>query len=149
MKNKTFIILAIVVVAFTPPLFSQGKKNEIGLIFLEPTGLSIKLGIGDHLGLCGAVGRTLGEENSWRVHTDLIIDLKFFGSPEFSTSFYTGVGGRYELEGKNKFGIRFPLGLEMTSEKIPVLFFAEVIPILEFTPNMLYFRGAVGVRLLF
>ena len=149
MKKKTIFIFLIVLVAVSLPLFPQAKTNEIGLIFLEPTGFSIKIGMGDHFGICGAVGKTLGEENTWRLHTDFLIDLKFYGSRKFSTSFYAGFGGRYELEGKKKFGIRFPLGIDLTSEKFPVLFFAELIPILEFTPSMLYFRGAVGMRLRF
>lgn len=105
--------------------------------------------LGDRLSICAAAGKTLGKKKTWRVQGDLLFDIIFFESKSFYSSLYTGTGGRYELQGKQKFGIRFPIGINVASKKIPVLIFAEGVPILEFRPSMLYFRGAIGIRLLF
>ncbi len=149
MDKKISILFIILILLLPTQNNSQDKKNGIGIIFLEPTGLSLKISLGDRFSLCTATGKTLGEEETWRIQVDLLFDFKFFESESFYTSLYTGSGGRYELQGKQKFGIRFPIGINVASKNIPVLIFAEGGPILEFRPSMLYFRGAIGLRLLF
>ena len=149
MNKKIIIFSTILILLFSTQVYSQENRSGIGIIFLEPTGLSLKISLGDRFNLCTAAGKTLGEEETWRVQGDMVFDFKFFESRSFYTSLFAGSGGRYELQGKQKFGIRFPVGINVASKKIPIHIFAEVVPILEFKPSMLYFRGALGIRLLF
>jgi len=149
MNKKIILFSVILILLFSIQVYSQDNRSGIGIIFLEPTGLSLKISLDDRFSLCAAAGKTLGEEETWRVQGDLLFAFKFFESKSFYTSLYTGSGGRYELQGKQKFGIRFPVGINVASKKIPIHIFAEVVPILEFRPTMVYFRGAIGIRLLF
>jgi hypothetical protein len=149
MIKKLFAPFIFLILLVLP---SKARESQIGagLIFVEPTGIHVKIWTGRTLAFTGAIGRTLGREKSWRAHADfLFIKAKIFDTQEAEISFYSGVGGRIGFEENNKFRLRIPFGLDFTSQKIPLIFFLETVPMIEFTSGQkVFLRGALGIRYL-
>ncbi len=149
--NKKLSTVFILLILLSWPLKAQEGQIGVGLIFVEPTGIHVKIWVGRSLAITGAIGRTLGKEKSWRAHADLLfIKFKIFDTRKSEISFYSGAGGRIAWQKKSKFRLRIPLGLDFTSLKIPLNFFLEVVPMIEFTSGQkVFLRGSLGIRYLF
>ena len=135
----------------------------IGIIFLQPTGLSMELKLSGNSGLDFALGLNDFDENDGAYfHFDYLVylaDLARGGS--VAVPFYLGVGlalwdynDRFDDNDNLNGGLRIPLGLAISFRSAPVKFFAELAFRLQFidedkNDDTLDLTGALGFRVYF
>ncbi|MDP2981718.1 MAG: hypothetical protein Q8O92_00120 [Candidatus Latescibacter sp.] len=131
----------------------------VGVIVGEPTGVSIKKWIGGTRAVDAAAAWSFSENKSFQFHADYLYhNFSLLRSKDFNGRLpvYYGVGGRIKLKdtGQNDenalIGIRIPFGISYLFADAPVDLFAEVVPILDVTPDTdLDINAAIGVRFYF
>lgn len=128
---------------------AKGKFGA-GLIVGEPTGLSAKYFLTESVAIDGAFGWAFRDETDLHLHGDILwhkFDL--FDVSGGSLPLYFGVGGRVKFidNRDDRAGIRFPVGVSYMFDNIPVDIFAEVAPIIDFTPETRGgITGGIGAR---
>lgn len=142
------VILGIV---FCGTAFGQGRGFGLGIILGEPTGINFKHWTGNNSALVGAAAWAFGRENAFHLHLDVILHkFRLIKAERHVIPFYYGVGFRYKDERKDRFGIRFPIGIMYIFEDEPVDIFLEVVPIFELAPKTgLSLNGGIGARYYF
>lgn len=153
-RKKVFlkIFLAVFSLAF---IFSPGaglaENTSLGLIFVEPYGVCAKFWHKPSSGLDLAAGWIPGMRKSFRFHGDFLLPaLNLYGTEGADFFLYYGIGARMTFRFGTRAGIRFPVGVEIISKNLPLSFFFEAVPVLEFKPEVGFqLRGALGVRYLF
>lgn len=123
-----------------------------GLILGEPTGASLKYFLTETMAVDAAIGWGFHHETDLYVHGDFLWHKSdLFSVPEGRLSLYCGVGARVKLrEGEDRFGVRLPVGVSYMFEDTPVDIFAEVGPVLDFTPSVQGgFTAGIGARIWF
>jgi hypothetical protein len=119
------------------------RPFEIGAIFGEPTGLSLKYWLSDTMAVDGGLGWSFDDETDVHVHSDVLWhNFEWLPVSEGSLAVYFGVGARAKFRDNRDdlFGIRFPIGLNYLFRDVPVSVFAEVAPVLDLAPST---RGAL------
>jgi hypothetical protein len=117
---------------------------EAGLVLGEPTGASLKYWLNNTMAVDGALGWSLDDHNDFEMHSDLLWHkFDVFRVREGELPVYIGVGGRVKFRHHedNRAGVRVPLGVSYLFQSVPVDIFAEVAPILDFTPST---RGGIS-----
>jgi hypothetical protein len=127
----------------------QGRFG-VGVIFGEPTGVSLKYFITDTIAVDGGVGWAFHHHTDLHLHSDILWhDFDLIPVPEGKLPLYFGVGVRLKVEdhADDRFGIRVPVGVSYLFERLPIDIFAEIAPVLDLAPST---RGGltagVGVR---
>lgn len=152
-------LIAALALALAAPVMAQStgdnKYAGVGFIVGEPTGLSAKFFLNNTNALQFALAWSLSGQNEMHLQGDYIwhrynlIDLK--NGDEMPL--YFGVGGRFIFEEGDQddvFGIRFPVGLDYLFTNYPFDIFAEIVPILDLTPDSDFdLEGAIGARFWF
>lgn len=122
----------------------------VGLVLGEPTGVSLKYFFNDVVAIDGAVGWGFYHETDPYLHSDVLWHKNdLFSVSKGQLSLYGGVGGRVKFRdhADDRFGVRVPVGVSYFFENSPVDVFAEVAPILDFTPVVQGgFSAGMGVR---
>jgi len=132
----------------------------VGVIVGEPTGLSLKYWLDDEHAVDGAAAWSFWDHDGFQIHADYLwhnFDLIDPGSLSGKLPVYYGVGARLKLEdderrhdGDTVFGIRVPLGISYLFADAPFDLFAEVVPVLDLSPDVdLDINLAIGVRVYF
>ncbi len=144
----TFIILSSIMTSAT---FAREKGLGIGVIIGEPTGISFKKWTSRTHAIDAAVAWSFEGENAFHIHGDYLFHNFYSIKIERSTiPFYYGIGGRLKFSDKNRFGIRFPLGITLFIVEAPIDLFFEIVPILDLAPSTeLSLNAAIGVRYYF
>jgi len=152
-------LIAALALALAAPAMAQShgdnKYAGVGFIVGEPTGLSAKFFLNNEHALQFALAWSLSGQNEMHLQGDYVwhrynlIDLK--NGDELPL--YFGVGGRFifsEGDEDDIFGIRFPVGLDYLFTNYPFDIFAEIVPILDLTPDSDFdLEGAIGARFWF
>jgi len=152
---KRIITCALVAIAIASPTLAQDTKHAgIGFIVGEPTGLDAKFFMNNEHALEFGLAWSLSGENEMHLQGDYLwhryglIDLT--NGDEMPVFF--GIGGRIILreDFDDVVGIRFPIGLAYMFTNYPFDIFAEVVPILDLTPDTDFdLEGAIGARFWF
>jgi hypothetical protein len=139
----------------TTPLFQNETSDMsgrlgLGVIFGEPTGVSLKYFFTDSIAIDGGAGWAFHHHTDFHLHSDILWhDFDLIPVPEGKLPLYLGVGARLKVEdhADDRFGIRVPVGVSYFFERLPIEMFGEVAPVLDVAPSP---RGGltagVGVR---
>jgi len=170
MKNKLIITTLVTMLgvaahaadeATTPtpnptPMMTSSHDNDlsgrlgVGVLLGEPTGLSVKYFLNETIAVDGGFGWSFHDETDPHLHADLLwhkFDL--ISVPEGQLPVYVGIGGRAKFrdDDDDRVGFRLPIGISYIFEDLPMDVFAEVAPIIDFTPSTRGgFNIGVGVR---
>ena len=121
-----------------------------GLLLGEPTGASLKYFLTDKTAIDGAIGWSFHRETDLHLHGDFLWHKHdLFSVSEGQLSLYYGVGARVKFRDRadDQVGVRVPVGVSYLFERVPVDVFAEVAPVLDFTPSARGgFTAGIGVR---
>jgi hypothetical protein len=155
---KCKIILAVLTGLISASGFAQDQLG-IGLIVGEPTGLSVKYWLDEEHAVDAAAGWSFWGGDGFQLHADYLwhnFDLLGSAAGCDMLPVYYGVGARLKLRdndcrhddnGDTAFGIRVPVGISYLFDGAPFDVFAEIVPILDFTPDVdLHLNIAVGLR---
>lgn len=133
----------------TQPNSDNGGNFGVGVMFGEPTGVSVKSWNNDRSAFgIGAAWSLGGRNEALHVHADYLMHSWF--SDAEGLAFYYGIGGRIIFADDPNIGVRVPLGLNYVFKEVPFDLFAEAVPIIDFTPDTEFAgNGAVGIRYYF
>jgi hypothetical protein len=144
------VILAAVILTALAPSPAQARFGA-GLMVGEPTGFTFKWWQDESTAVNAATGWSLGDGHFY-AHGDyvwhrVIQDEKLGGSAPV----YYGIGARLLLgDGKDKVGVRIPLGVNYTFEDGRFDVFVEIAPIFNVIPETSFgLSGGVGARFYF
>jgi hypothetical protein len=139
-----FLFLSVRIAGLT----AAPRRFGVGLVLIEPSGLTGKAWLGGSLALAGAIGWSAEENHYLHIHGDLLfLDSRLAGDRNLDLDFYLGVGGKIIFRDYDSAWFRVPLGLEFRLRKAPINIFFEVVPTFNFSEIKLL--GAVGFRYLF
>src|SRR5262249_6344214 len=136
------LLAALALALAVPAMAAEAKTKHVGVGFIvgEPTGLSAKFFMNNTNALQFGLAWSLSGDNELHLQGDYLwhrynlIDLK--NGDELPL--YFGVGARFIVEEGDEddvFGIRFPVGLDYLFTNYPFDIFAEIVPILDLTPD--------------
>lgn len=131
---------------------SEGGENfGIGIMFGEPTGITVKSWNGDRSAFdVGAAWSLSGRNEAIHLHADYLLHSWFDDVDRGRLAFYYGIGGRIIFADAATAGVRIPIGLNYVFENATFDIFAEAVPILDLTPDTEFAgNGAVGIRYYF
>jgi len=120
----------------------------VGVIFGEPTGVSLKYFINDKLAVDGGVGWAFYKETDFHLHADVLWhQFDLIPVPEGRLPLYFGVGARFKAmdDQDDRVGIRAPVGLSYLFETLPLDVFVEVAPVLDFTSSDVHGSVTAGI----
>ena len=158
---KSIIAVIAIVLATASATAHAMDGLGVGVIVGEPTGLSLKYWLDDEHAIDGAAAWSFWDHDGFQLHADYLwhnFDLIDPDSFSGKLPVYYGVGGRLKLEddeGRRHddhtvFGIRVPLGISYLFADAPFDLFAEVVPVLDLTPDVdLDINVAIGLRFYF
>jgi hypothetical protein len=130
----------------------NGGNLGIGVMLGEPTGISIKTWNNSRSAFdIGAAWSFAGSHDAIHLHGDYLLHSWFNDVKEGDLAFYYGIGARILLSDPDaRFGVRVPFGLNYIIPNSKVDIFAEVVPILNLTPDTDFDgNGALGIRYYF
>ena len=125
---------------------SQAGDLAAGLILGSPTGLSVKYWTGRTNALDAVLGFPFDSDVKLNFHMNYLWQFPISANVPGELPFYIGLGARLRsIDKPNQtqkvdFGVRIPIGLEFSPQNVPLNFFAELAPVIVFTPS-----GAVNV----
>ena len=129
----------------------NGGNVGIGVMFGEPTGLSVKAWTSSSTALnIGAAWSLAGRNEAIHLHADYLFHSWFGNVNRGQLGFYYGIGARAIFAGDPILGVRIPLGLNYVFENSPLDLFVEAVPILDLSPETKSAgNGAFGIRYYF
>jgi hypothetical protein len=151
---------ALTIAAALPALAQDDKYAGVGFIVGEPTGLDAKFFLNNEHALEFGLAWSLSGQNEMHLQGDYLwhrYDLIDLNNGDEMPLFF-GIGARFvfteddpgDHNDDDIVGIRFPIGLEYIFTNYPFDIFAEIVPILDLTPNSDFdLEGAVGARFWF
>jgi hypothetical protein len=150
MKRKVFIvaIFALLSIGISK---AQDSGLGAGVIFGQPTGVSLKLWTGPSTALDGGVAWSFVNGGFFQIHSDILIHaLDFVSVTDGHLAGYLGIGARLRMSSDLHMGIRVPFGLDYMFSEAPVDIFLEVAPGLDLLPATAFWMdGGIGVRYFF
>ncbi len=154
MKKAILIIGLLTVLAATG--YSQDKGFGAGLIFGEPTGLSLKGWLSAttawDAGLAWSFqSDSKNNDGSLHIHADYLWhDFSLISVSKGRMPLYFGVGGRARLGDKTKIGVRGVVGLSYMFDGAPIDIFLELAPVFDVVDETDFdLTGGIGVRYFF
>lgn len=118
-------------------------KFEIGVVFGEPNGLSLKYWFSKHTAADLGAAWSFSDEGSFSIYLDFLVHLMEITLKRGTMPLYIGVGPQIKIDGTDIFGLRAPFGVEYIFRKIPLSVFLEGGPRLELS-NRSRWKGFFG-----
>lgn len=146
LKYFVFIVItANIVFANTP------GKLGLGVILGEPTGINCKIWQSEYIAYDAALAWSFGKEGNIHIHIDYLLhNYELIRTVNSYTPVYYGIGARIKSKEKVVLGMRFPLGIDFRSRRIPIDIFLEFVPAFNIIPETeLDLEGGIGVRYYF
>lgn len=145
---KKILLLLLLWVA-CPAGAARGSTGAVGVgvIFPEPTGVSLKVWLGGSTAVDGALAWDLGDSHQdyLRLHADY---LWHAGTRVPGVKWYYGAGARLATSNKSRLGFRVPVGLSRVFSRLEL--FGELAPVLDLVPATKFdIDVGVGIRFLF
>jgi hypothetical protein len=131
-------LLALFCLLLLPSISFAKDEMGLGIIVGAPTGVSGKLWLGEREAFDGAIGWSLGDNQSFYVYADYLYqDPRQFVVSEGKMPYYFGIGGRLRSDRDKdaRLGIRVPLGLEYLLQDVPLNIFIEIALVLDLAPK--------------
>lgn len=149
--NKKLMVLCSFLLILILALPASGQTYGLGFIFVEPTGLTVKMGLVNRQALVGGLGWASQSGNPLLLQIDYLPPSLFLlNDSNLKVNFYYGLGGRLIFNDGAEGGFRFPLGFDFLAQRAPLNFFFEIVPILLLSPEArLSLKGAIGIRYVF
>jgi hypothetical protein len=152
MKLK-IAVLAFVFLLATQVMAAERKPFGVGVIAGQPTGITFKLMLNDIHGIDFGGGWRTSGDNEYHIYGDYLYHLNNLVTvSKGELPFYVGLGARYLIrdDRDDKFGLRLPVGVEYLFENVPLGAFAEVVPVLNLSPDTDFdLEGGIGIRFFF
>ncbi len=152
MKYK-FLVVVFVVLLAAPALAADGRTFGIGVIAGEPTGITGKYMLNETNAIDVGIGWETSGDNEFHVYGDYLFHFyNLITVKKGSLPAYVGGGLRFvdRDNNDNEFGIRIPVGIEYLFEDVALGAFAELVPVLNLTPDTDFdFEGGIGIRFYF
>ena len=153
MKLKYYVIAVIVVMLASSAWAADDRTFGIGVIAGEPTGITGKYMLNPNNAIDAGVGWKTSGDNEFHIYADYLFHIHdLIKVSRGALPVYVGGGLRWVDRDKkdNEFGIRLPVGLEYLFEQVPLGAFAEVVPVLNLTPDTDFdLEGGIGIRFYF
>lgn len=151
MLRKLFFIFFLIFLTNSLQAQSAHKSAGIGIILVNPTGLSVKFMDNGASYFNGALSWSFKNDSRLYLHCDYI--FKRFSGIRIDRSAwfdpYFGIGLRID-SGSDSFGARLPLGISYTFPDVPFDTFIEFTPALDLIPETDFDLGlALAIRFLF
>jgi len=123
----------------------------VGVIFGEPTGVSLKSWTGRTTAIDAAAAWSFDGSGSLQFHADYLFhDFDLLRVRKGRLAVYYGIGGRVRLENKTRVGLRVPVGLDYIFDRSPLEIFVELGPVFDVVPRTEVTLAAfLGLRYLF
>lgn len=148
MRKALFVMTLISLFFLNSLSFGQTQKYGIGLVIIEPTGLSAKAWLKNRMAIAGGIGWSSQEGHYLHLHVDfLFYSYHLAGDKNLDLMFYVGAGGKILFKEGDNAWLRFPLGMDFNLKKVPLNIFIEIVPSTNF--DEFHAWGAIGVRYLF
>lgn len=129
----------------------HGSRTGLGLILGEPTGLSLKQGLGGAIAVDLAVGWSFRGGGALDVHADgLVHPFQLLREGQGRLVAYFGLGPRIVARHDVAFAARIPVGLSALFDRSSLEFFVELVPELVLYPGTdVILEGGIGLRIYF
>ncbi|MDH7511832.1 MAG: hypothetical protein QHH14_02670 [Clostridiales bacterium] len=148
MARKVLICLILTVFCLAATGFCQPKEYGLGLVVIEPTGLTGKAWLNRRAALDAAIGWSAKRGHFLHIHVDyLFYRSSFHSDTRVDFSLYIGAGGKIIFQDNDNAWLRFPLGIDFLAKTSPLNIFFEVVPTSNF--SRLDLLGAIGIRYTF
>lgn len=148
MRLKMTCALCLFLILAAAGLSAPPREFGLGLVLVDPSGLTAKAWLGGRRAVSGAVGWSGEKGHYLQVQADyLFIDRRVSGDSNVDLDLYLGAGGKIVFRDYDAAWLRVPLGLDLRLKKSPFNFFFEVAPAFNFADVRL--SGAFGFRYLF
>jgi hypothetical protein len=147
-RLKPIFILVLFLVCAGGGLAAEPRQFGLGLVLIDPSGLTGKAWLGSGRAVSGAVGWSEEHDHYLNIQADyLFYDRRIAGDGDLDLDAYAGVGGKIIFRDYDAAWFRVPLGLDIRLKKAPLDVFFEVAPYFNF--ETIRVSGAVGLRYLF
>lgn len=150
MKFKAIILFLIF---FTSISLAQVTKVGAGVIFGDPSGLSVKLWTNSQNAIVFGLGYSFtGKNNSTNVHADYLWHNDNAIKTSILIPIYYGVGGRLKVRdgSTGKVGVRGVIGATYFPPEFPVDLFIEAVPVFNIIPTTaIDLEAGFGIRYYF
>jgi hypothetical protein len=152
MRRFQIFILAAGLLAGGSAL-AHDQNFGLGLVVGEPTGVSGKLWLSQTTAIDGGLAWSSAGDGDLHLQGDYLVhDFGLFEVDRGALPVYYGIGGRIKFndEGRDRVGVRVPVGLAYIFESSRVDLFMEIAPILDLAPDTdVTANGGIGVRYFF
>ncbi|MFA7332053.1 MAG: hypothetical protein WC326_13370 [Candidatus Delongbacteria bacterium] len=138
---------------------AQAELLGLGVMVGEPSGLTAKSWLDKTHAVDLGLAYSLSGDTDLQVHADYLIHnfgLLADSGIKGRLPFYYGLGGRLRLregsgdDGKDKLGVRVPLGVSWYPPDTQLDIFLELVPVVDLIPDTeAGLNGALGVRFWF
>jgi len=123
-----------------------GGNTGLGVIFGEPTGVSLKLWTSRSVAFDAAAAWSFTNGGSFQIHADILFhSFDLFQVEKGRMALYYGFGGRFksstDTEPDARLSLRLPIGISYEFERSPFELFVEIAPMLDLTPKT---KGDIG-----
>jgi hypothetical protein len=145
-------LVAVFMVCLSCVTVAQNRGFGVGLLLIEPTGISAKGWVSQNNAFDVAFAWSFRNDGSFHVHFDYRWHFPNVIRSSEQFVLYTGVGARFRArhEDNTLLGIRVVGGLAYWPRGVPLDIFAEVAPIVDLAPaTKLGANGGIGVRFFF
>jgi hypothetical protein len=154
MRRRCVSVLLALALAAPGSVRAQDRGVGLGLLVGEPTGFAAKVWETPTSALDFGAAWSLADDGAFRLHADWLwnaygwLDLE-----EGKLPLYLGFGFRFVFRDvdatsqNTQFGVRFPLGIDFMARRRRYDLFAEIVPVLQLTPETAFdLEGGVGLR---
>jgi hypothetical protein len=137
--------------ALVPLAAAQDRGFGAGIIFGEPTGISLKGWTSSKNAIDVGLAWSFHGSGSFHIHADYLWHFRDVFPRAERLVLYAGPGGRIRLSsGSSVIGVRIALGAEYWISGAPLDVFLELAPIVDFAPSTEGAMNAgVGIRFFF
>lgn len=156
MKKAVYIVLFAIIIAtlfITDVNAQERKKWGLGVIAGQPTAFTLKYMLNDSNAIDFGIGWSTSRDDEFAVYGDYLYHIyDLFGAAKGQLPLYFGAGLTYTRRDvrDDKFGVRIPIGVEYLFKKVPLGAFAEVVPVMNITPDTEFdLQGGIGIRFFF
>ena len=148
---KKLLIVSLFVLMFSINSSAQSGGFGAGIMFGEPTGISVKSWLTKSTAWDAGLAWNFGEGGALHVHGDYLIhEYGLIKVSKGQLPLYYGFGARFLLASDTHVGIRGVVGLDYLFSGTPLDIFLEIVPIFDIVPKTnLGFNGALGIRYFF
>lgn len=148
-------LVTALLVLLTPAAARAGGPFGAGVMFGEPTGVSLKLHLGGRSAVDAGLGWAFGSGGAIAMHADYLVHVQLAEERGVRLFFYAGAGPRLRVRSGDhdesfSLALRIPLGLVVPFEKQSIDLFLEIVPGLQLYPATDgIIDAAIGIRYYF